>query len=174
MSQPLGVYSEIGKLRKVMVCAPGLAHQRLTPSNCDDLLFDDVIWVNEAKRDHFDFVNKLEERGVDVLEMRDLLTDVLDKTEARAWILDHKITADQVGISLMGEIRAWLEEQPSRQLAEYLLGGVSARDVPESLGSSLVRMFGEYLGYASFIVPPLPNALFTRDTTCWIYNGVTL
>ncbi len=74
----------------------------------------------------------------------------------------------------MGEIRAWLEEQPSRQLAEYLLGGVSARDVPESLGSSLVRMFGEYLGYASFIVPPLPNALFTRDTTCWIYNGVTL
>ena len=67
--QKYGVHSEAGKLRKVMVCAPGLAHKRLTPSNCDELLFDDVIWVDQAKRDHFDFVTKMRERGVDVLEM---------------------------------------------------------------------------------------------------------
>lgn len=73
----LGVHSEAGKLRKVMVCSPGLAHQRLTPSNCDELLFDDVIWVNQAKRDHFDFVTKMRERGIDVLEMHNLLTETI-------------------------------------------------------------------------------------------------
>ena len=94
----LGVHSEAGKLRKVMVCAPGLAHQRLTPSNCDELLFDDVLWVNQAKRDHFDFVTKMRERGVEVLEMHNLLTETVSNPEALKWILDRKITANQVGI----------------------------------------------------------------------------
>ena len=57
-----GAHSEVGRLRKVLVCAPGLAHNRLTPSNCDDLLFDDVLWVQRAQRDHFDFVTKMRER----------------------------------------------------------------------------------------------------------------
>ncbi|MBN6324576.1 arginine deiminase, partial [Escherichia coli] len=68
-----GVHSEVGKLHKVMVCAPGKAHNRLTPSNCDQLLFDDVLWVERAKRDHFDFMTKMREQGVDVVEMHNLL-----------------------------------------------------------------------------------------------------
>ena len=72
-----GVHSEVGKLRKVMVCAPGLAHTRLTPSNCDELLFDDVLWVDNAKRDHFDFINKMRDRGVDVVEMHNLLAETV-------------------------------------------------------------------------------------------------
>jgi arginine deiminase len=71
----LGVHSEVGQLRKVMVCAPGVAHQRLTPTNCDALLFDDVMWVENAKRDHFDFIQKMRDRGVEVLEMHNLLTE---------------------------------------------------------------------------------------------------
>ena len=70
MAEPVagqfGVHSEVGQLRKVLVCAPGRAHQRLTPSNCDALLFDDVLWVDNAKRDHFDFVSKMRDRGVEV------------------------------------------------------------------------------------------------------------
>lgn len=73
----VGVWSEAGKLRRVLVCAPGLAHQRLTPDNCNDLLFDDVIWVQQARRDHFDFVAKMAERDVEVLELHDLLADVV-------------------------------------------------------------------------------------------------
>jgi arginine deiminase len=65
----LGVYSEVGKLRRVLVSAPGLAHERLTPANCDALLFDDVFWVQQARTDHFDFVSKMQDRGVEVLEM---------------------------------------------------------------------------------------------------------
>ena len=74
-SAPYGVHSEVGQLRKVMVCAPGRAHQRLTPSNCDALLFDDVLWVENAKRDHFDFISKMRDRGVDVVEMHNLLAE---------------------------------------------------------------------------------------------------
>ena len=81
-TEKLGVYSEVGKLKRVMVCAPGLAHTRLTPENCDELLFDDVMWVSQAKRDHFDFVTKMRERGVEVLEMHNLLAETLSNPEA--------------------------------------------------------------------------------------------
>ncbi|GAB6388563.1 arginine deiminase [Stutzerimonas marianensis] len=175
-SQPLkpGVHSEAGKLHKVMVCSPGLAHQRLTPSNCDELLFDDVLWVNQAKRDHFDFITKMRERGVEVLEMHNLLTETVSNPEALKWILDRKITANQVGIGLRDEVRSWLEQQQPRALAEYLIGGVSGADLPGTQSGEIVSMFRDYLGHSSFILPPLPNTLFTRDTSCWIYGGVSL
>ena len=170
----LGVHSEAGKLRKVMVCSPGLAHQRLTPSNCDELLFDDVLWVNQAKRDHFDFVTKMRERGVEVLEMHNLLTETVANPEALKWILDRKITPNQVGIGLQNEVRSWLEEQQPRRLAEYLIGGVAGSDLPGTQSGEIVSMFRDYLGHSSFILPPLPNTIFTRDTSCWIYGGVSL
>ncbi|MCF3194220.1 arginine deiminase [Pseudomonas bubulae] len=169
-----GVHSEAGKLHKVMVCSPGLAHQRLTPSNCDELLFDDVLWVNQAKRDHFDFVTKMRDRGIDVLEMHNLLTDIVAIPEALDWILDHKVTPNQVGVGLVNEVKAWLKSLEPRQIAEYLIGGVSADDLPDSFGGKTIQMFRDFLGHTSFILPPLPNTQFTRDTTCWIYGGVTL
>ena len=169
-----GVHSEAGKLHKVMVCSPGLAHQRLTPSNCDELLFDDVLWVNQAKRDHFDFVTKMRDRGIDVLEMHNLLTDIVAMPEALDWILDHKVTPNQVGIGLVNEVKSWIKSLEPRQAAEYLIGGVSADDLPDSFGGKTIQMFRDFLGHTSFILPPLPNTQFTRDTTCWIYGGVTL
>ncbi|MGF6736410.1 arginine deiminase [Paraburkholderia atlantica] len=170
----LGVHSEAGKLRKVMVCSPGLAHQRLTPSNCDELLFDDVIWLSQAKRDHFDFVSKMRERDVDVLEMHNLLTETVRDPEALKWILDRKIRQDTVGVGLAGEVRSWIEGLEPRQQAEFLIGGVVAEDIPDTEETHTLKMFREYLGHSSFVLPPLPNTLFTRDTTCWIYGGVSL
>src|SRR4249919_3661077 len=98
-----GAHSEVGKLRKVLVCAPGLAHTRLTPTNCDDLLFDDVMWVQNAQRDHFDFMAKMRERDVEVVELHNLLTQTLDLPEARKWLLDRKIVANEVGLGLVDE-----------------------------------------------------------------------
>ncbi|TBV08410.1 arginine deiminase [Stutzerimonas kirkiae] len=171
----LGVHSEAGKLRKVLVCSPGLAHQRLTPRNCDELLFDDVIWVSQAKRDHFDFVSKMRERGIDVLEMHNLLSDILQQPSTRQWLLDRKITTDLIGVGLKDELRGWLEGLEARRLAEHLIGGVSVSDLARDLGQSeRLRMLGDFVGTDSFILPPLPNMLFTRDTTCWIHRGVTL
>lgn len=104
-----GVHSEVGQLHKVMVCSPGIAHQRLTPSNCDDLLFDDVLWVENAKRDHFDFVQKMRDRGIDVVEMHNLLTETVAIPEAKQWILDNQVVPNQVGLGLVDEIRSYLE-----------------------------------------------------------------
>ncbi|CAB3801050.1 Arginine deiminase [Paraburkholderia ultramafica] len=170
----LGVHSEAGKLRRVMVCSPGLAHQRLTPGNCDELLFDDVVWVSQARRDHFDFVTKMRERGVEIVEMHNLLTETVHHPQARKWILDRKIRSNTTGAGLAGEVRSWLDSLEPRRLAEFLIGGVTVEDIPDSGHSNTLKLFREYLGYASFVVPPLPNSVFTRDTTCWIYGGVTL
>jgi arginine deiminase len=170
MSAPLGVYSEVGKLRTVMVSRPGLAHERLTPSNCDALLFDDVFWVDEARKDHFAFCDKMRDRGVEVLEQHDLLTDIFDLPDARKWLLDRKITEDHIGVGMMDELRGWLNEMPSPALTRFLTGGITVHDLPFKPHS----MFGRFLGPNGFVLPPLPNLIFTRDTSCWIYGGVTL
>src|SRR5215469_8371661 len=90
-----GVHSEVGKLRKVLVCAPGRAHQRLTPTNKDGLLFDDVMWVQNAKRDHLDFVQKMRDRGIEVVEMHDLLAQTVAIPEAKKWIIDNQVIPNQ-------------------------------------------------------------------------------
>ena len=170
-----GVHSEVGQLRLVMVCAPGRAHQRLTPSNNDRLLFDDVIWVETAKRDHFDFMQKMRDRGIEVLEMHNMLAETVAIPEAKKWILDNQITANEVGISLMAETRAYLETLDNRALAETLIGGLSTFDVPDNFGGESLKLAREAnSGVAEYLLPPLPNTLYTRDTTCWIYGGVTL
>ena len=169
----LGVWSEAGKLRRVMVCAPGLAHQRLTPETCQELLFDDVIWLQQARRDHFDFVAKMVDRGVQVFELHELLTDVVALPDARDWVLDRKITDDLVGSGLSHEIRSWLTGLPADRLAEFLIGGVAYQDVPADIGGSFLSAFRE-LDRAGFVLRPLPNTQFMRDNTAWIFGGVTL
>lgn len=169
-----GVHSEVGQLRKVMVCAPGRAHQRLTPSNCDALLFDDVLWAEVAKRDHFDFMQKLRDRGVEVLEMHNLLAQTVALPEARKWILDNQVVVNQVGLGLVDELRSYLDGLSDRELAETLIGGLSTEEFPDHIGGDMLRMVRESAGVAEYLLPPLPNTLYTRDTTCWIYGGVTL
>jgi arginine deiminase len=169
-----GAHSEVGRLRKVLVCAPGLAHERLTPSNCDDLLFDDVLWVQNARRDHFDFVSKMRERGVEVVELHNVLTETLANPEAKAWLLDRKITANVVGLGLVDDTRAFLESLEPRKLAEFMIGGLATVDLPDDFRPGYLALAREHTGVREYLMPPLPNTLFTRDTTCWIYGGVTL
>ena len=173
-NQPYGVYSEVGKLNKVLVCRPGLAHERLTPSNNDDLLFDDVLWVHNARRDHHDFVLKLESRGVEVVELHELLAQTLAVPGAKSWLLDRKITANEVGLGLMADTRAFLDSLDDATLAEYLIGGLSTRDLPDDFRPSYLSLARESTGVNEYLMPPLPNTLYTRDTTCWIYGGLTL
>ncbi|ABL81929.1 MULTISPECIES: arginine deiminase [unclassified Nocardioides] len=169
----VGVWSEVGRLRRVMVCAPGLAHLRLTPDTCDELLYDDVIWVGQAKRDHYDFVMKMRDRGVEVLDMLQLLVDVVRYPEGRNWILDRKVTDDQVGPGLVHEVRAWLESLPAEKLAEFLIGGVAFGDVPDDMAGPFLRAFRD-AEVQQFVLPPLPNTTFARDNSSWVYQGVTL
>ena len=169
-----GVHSEVGQLRKVLVCAPGRAHQRLTPSNCDDLLFDDVLWVENAKRDHFDFMTKMRDRGVEVVEMHNMLAETVAVPQAKKWILDHQVVPNQIGLGLLNEVRSYLEGLSNRDLAETLIGGLSTYEFPETIGGEQLALIRDAAGVNEYLLPPLPNTLYTRDTTCWIYGGVTL
>ena len=166
----VGVHSEVGKLRTVMVCRPSLAHQRLTPGNCRDLLFDDVIWVHEAQKDHYDFTLKMKERGVEVLDLHDLLAQTLDEPDARKFALDRRITENALGIQNAALVRPWLDEMASAQLAAFLIGGIAISDLPDATAK---RLLSDAFGPTEFVLPPIPNTLFQRDPSCWIYNGVT-
>jgi arginine deiminase len=169
--QPLGVHSEVGTLRAVMVCRPGLAHQRLTPGNRAELLFDDVLWVSEARKDHAEMVQKMRDRGIEALELHELLADIFTDRVARDWVLDRRITPNEVGIGVERALRPWLNELPAEVLAEHLIGGIALLDVPRT---QVASMLTEAYGRTDFIIPPVPNTLFQRDPSCWIYGGVTV
>jgi arginine deiminase len=173
-SATYGVHSEVGTLRKVLVCSPGLAHRRLTPTNADALLFDDVMWVENAQRDHADFVNKLSNRGVEVVELHDLLAQTVAIPEGRDWLLDRKVVPNDVGLGLVDDTRRFLESLEPRRLAEHLIGGLATSDLPDDFRSPYVSLAREATGARDYLMPPLPNTLYTRDTTCWLYGGVTL
>ncbi|MFT6657422.1 arginine deiminase [Maritalea sp.] len=171
MSLPkLGVHSETGKLRQVIVCRPGLAHRRLTPSNCQELLFDDVFWVKQAQKDHDEFAQLMRHEGVEVLDVNTLLADIFERPDARQWVLEQRITPNEIGVGMLRQLRQWMQELPSAKLAEYMVGGLEVEDLP----FAPTGLFGNYLGQHGFILPPLPNFLFTRDNSAWIYGGVTL
>jgi arginine deiminase len=174
LASTYGVHSEVGKLRKVLVCRPGLAHRRLTPSNNDELLFDDVLWVEMAQRDHADFVNKLRARGVEVVELHELLAETMAIPDARAWLLDRKVVPNRVGLFLVDGTRAFLESLAPAQLAEFLIGGLATADLPDEYRFASIALARESSGVREYLMPPLPNTIFTRDTTCWLYGGLTL
>ena len=166
----IGVYSEVGKLRKVLVHRPDLSLKRLTPSNCEELLFDGVLWVKKARWEHDAFVDQMRSRGIEVVLVSDLLTETMKDPEARKWLLDRKVTANEQGLVFSQELRAWLNEMDAADLATYLIGGLLVRELPKEF-TSFAKLLEEP---TDFVLVPLPNHLFTRDTSCWIYNGVSL
>jgi arginine deiminase len=167
--QKFGVHSEVGKLNTVLVCRPGLAHQRLTPGNCRNLLYDDVIWVEQARKDHHDFVLKMQDRGIEVLEFHDLLAQTLQNREARDFVLDRLVNANSVGPGVAIVLRQWLDEMPAALLAEHLIGGVAISDLPDKTMKLALK---DAFGSIDFLLPPIPNTQFQRDSSCWIYGGV--
>jgi arginine deiminase len=165
-----GLYSEVGRLRKVLVCRPGLAQKRLTPANCHELLFDDVLWVSQARNDHDAFTTAMTERGVEVLELHDLLAQTVEIPAARSWILDRKLGPDFIDPEAAASLQPWLDGLPSARLTELLIGGLARAEVPFEPEGLLAR----FSSPADLLLPPLPNTLFTRDSSCWIGDGVVL
>ncbi|HEU4545632.1 MAG TPA: arginine deiminase [Microlunatus sp.] len=172
-----GVHSEVGRLRKVMVHRPELSLQRLTPSNHDDLLFDDVLWVERAQQEHDRFVSLMRERGVEVHLLSDLLAEALAASdEGRDRLIELVASEHTVGWSLVDDVRALLSALKPDRLATHLIGGLTVAeaqlDVASVAGTSLIGAALDDPG--TFVLPPLPNTLFTRDSSCWIYGGVTV
>jgi arginine deiminase len=166
----LGTHSEVGKLRTVMVHRPDLAHERLSPSNCHELLFDDVIWVRRARQEFDAFADLMRERGVEVVLLHELLTQTLEVPEAREWLLSRRVRPEDVTVMFAGPMKEWLNEMPAEELATRLTGGLTVDELPGEMRKAI----GPALRGSDFVLAPLPNQLFTRDTSAWLYGGVSL
>ena len=164
------VGSEVGTLRTVIVHRPDLAHERLSPTNCHELLFDDVIWVRRARQEHDAFVDLMRERGVEVLLFHDLLAETLGQQDAREWVLARRLRPEEATVMFAGALTAWMNEMSGDELAGRLTGGMTVAELPDEIGS-VVR---NAMRPTDFVIAPLPNQLFMRDTSAWIYGGVSI
>ena len=166
----LGANSEVGTLRTVMVHRPDLAHERLSPTNCHELLFDDVIWVRRARQEFDAFVDLMREEGVEVLLFHDMLTETLKDAGAKQWLLSRRLRPEEVTLMFSDELTAWMTAMPADELATRLTGGVTVSELPDDIASVVSRAMRP----TDFVIAPLPNQLFMRDTSAWIYGGVSI
>ena len=165
------VQSEVGRLRQVIVHRPGLELSRLSPHNVRELLFDEVMWASRAKEEHDAFAEALRGKGVQVHHFGQLLSETLELSEGRAFVLDRVCTPEMLGPNLVNPVRKLFEDLDGPALAEYLIGGVLKADLHPARSYSLTW---DVLRKDDFVLPPLPNHLFQRDTSCWIYQGVSV
>jgi len=165
------VQSEVGKLRQAIVHRPGLELSRLTPQNIGSLLFDDVMWAKKAKEEHDAFAEALRDKGVTVHYYGQLLAETLNLADGRAYVLDRVCTPETLGPNLVDPVRKLFDDLDGNDLGQYLVGGVLKADLHPG---KLQSLKWDMLHTDDFVLPPLPNHLFQRDNSCWIYGGVSI
>jgi arginine deiminase len=169
----LHVDSEVGRLRQVILHRPGLELMRLTPTNREEYLFDDVLWVKRAKQEHDGFAEALRDVDVKVHYLDRLLRETVAIPEAKKYILERSLDELVYGPMALDALFSMFAALDDERLTEYLVGGITKRelleyvDEPESVVVSALDL-------DDLLLPPLPNHLFARDTSAWIYEGVSV
>jgi arginine deiminase len=167
-----GVGNEVGTLATVVLHRPGSELLRLTPRNNDELLFDGVPWVARAQSEHDAFAAVLRGRGVEVLYVRELLEETLEAAPAAAEeLLDAALEVQSIGPSLRERLRERLCGLSAGALAEVLVAGLSREELGDGDGDGLVQRMTPP---QDFLIAPLPNLLFTRDSSVWLRQGVAV
>jgi arginine deiminase len=166
-----GVTTETGRLRTVLLHRPGPELSRLTPRNNADLLFDGLPWVSRAQEEHDAFAQALVDRGVEVLRLDRLLVEALDVPEARQEAVRAAVSPQAVGPVLGHALQRWLLELGSEELARHLCAGLTHEELPRTGAEGVV---GRMSGPGDFVVRPLPNLLFTRDSSVWVSDHVAI
>lgn len=170
---PYHVDSEVGELRRVIVHRPDLELKRLTPNNKDELLFDDILWVKRAREEHAAFADVLRDAGVEVLLFDELLRETVALPEAKKHILDGVFDERVYGPMAIDPLRNLFDAMDDTDLTTSLIGGMSKREVLDRIEAPKSIWF-HALDMDALFLPPLPNTLFTRDTSAWIYDGVAI
>src|SRR4051812_43528752 len=164
-----GADSEVGRLRTVMLHRPGPELKRLTPRNNDKLLFDGIPWVSRAQDEHDAFAQALRDRDVEVLYLTDLLTETLHSEAAREHAIAGAMANLHLGDTLRSYLTSALHDQSPEELSLFLTAGVRNDEVRG--GHGLVTSL---LTYDDFVIDPLPNLLFTRDSSVWVRDRVAI
>ncbi len=169
MTAPL-VTSEIGKLRTVMVHRPGLAIARITPESKEELLFDDILWLERAQEEHDLFTEILKSRGVEVLYFQDLLRDVLADEGVRKRLIETVVSPARVGREVAHSVHAMLRDAPVERVSDVMIGGILRSELEEwGIDNPFGNLGGERSPYE---LHPLPNLLFMRDNAAWVGSGL--
>ncbi|MEU6641385.1 arginine deiminase [Saccharomonospora sp. NPDC046836] len=163
--------TEVGPLRSVLLHRPGDELKRLTPRNNDQLLFDSIPWVDRAQQEHDAFAAVLKERGVEVLLLADLLRETLADPRAHVAGVHTAVDSKRLGSDLADSLRSHLSGVGAAALTELLISGMTFEELPAAEGASLVRKMNHPHDFA---VDPLPNLLFTRDSSVWIGDRVAI
>lgn len=169
----LGVYSEVGPLEEVIIYRPGREMDRLTPSNKDDLLFDDVLWLSQARRDHDVFGQTLADQGVKVLNLNQVLKDTLQDPQAREYVIEIAFADEYYGVTASTALTEYANSLPGPALADFLIDGMTKRELDENIGHVPSTYFHRFQN-DELVTPCLPNLYFTRDSSAWIYGGVSV
>jgi arginine deiminase len=164
-----GVDSEVGRLRTVLLHRPGLELRRITPRSASRLLFDVLPWVGRAQQEHDILAGLLRDHGVEVLYLTELLQDALEYQPAR----DEAIASVLASAALGDELRAQLGGHLDRLDPEALAGVLIAGLTPDELTIGRGVVF-ELLDRHDFIIDPLPNLTFIRDSSVWISDRVAV
>ncbi|NUP32701.1 MAG: arginine deiminase [Streptomycetaceae bacterium] len=168
------VQSETGRLKQVILHRPDLELKRLTPTNKDELLFDDVLWVKRAREEHDAFADALRDRGITVYLFADLLRETLgNEPAAKKLVLDRVFDERQYGPLAIDELRGLFEGLDIQTLVKHLIGGITKREILERIDEPHSVAF-HTMHMDDFVLKPLPNHLFTRDTSAWVYDGVSI
>jgi arginine deiminase len=165
----LGANSEVGRLRTVLLHRPGPELQRLTPRNNDELLFDDIPWVGRAQDEHDAFADTLRSHGVEVLYLTELLIEALQNEDARRACIDAVLADPRHGDTLRQVVRTHLQGLHPDDLALVLTAGLAHEELRTGAGLRYGLMDRH-----DFVVDPLPNLLFTRDSSVWIGDRVAV
>ena len=169
----LHVGSEVGILRDVIVHRPDLELKRLTPTNKDEFLFDDVLWAQHARQEHDAFVDTLRAADVQVHLFDELLHDTVAVPEAKRFILDSVLDERVYGPMAIDSMRNAFDAMDDETLTQHLVGGISKREMLERIEEPRSMAFRAQ-DIDAFLLPPLPNHLFARDASAWIYGGVAI
>ena len=169
----LHVHSEVGRLKQVILHRPDLELKRLTPTNKDEFLFDDVLWVKRAKQEHDAFAESLRDLDVDVHLLEQLLRETVAIPEAKRHILDRSLLETVYGPMAIDALYNMFAGLDDETLVEHLIGGITKRELLERVEEPPSVVLST-LDLDDLLLAPLPNHMFTRDTSAWIYDGVSI